>query len=176
MDWALPNWLSNSSEAGSAERFEQVYRETAGFVRSAVYLQGGEADLDDIVQETFVRVWKALPRFEGRSSIRTWVYRIAINTARQHWRAKGRRREWATDTPPEQSVQAADVETAELIRRSLARLPEDQREAFVLHYYEGLSLREIAQVVSCSEGTVKSRLHYGRKALQELLKDGGITW
>ena len=77
---------------------------------------------------------------------------------------------------PEQAVPATDVETSELIRQGLASLPQDQREAFVLHYYEGLPLKEIAQAVDSSEGTVKSRLHYGRKALQVFLKAGGIQW
>ena len=77
---------------------------------------------------------------------------------------------------PDQAVAAADVETAELIRQGLQALPQDQREAFVLHYYEGLSLKEIAQAVDSNEGTVKSRLFYGRKALQAFLKAGGLQW
>jgi RNA polymerase sigma-70 factor (ECF subfamily) len=132
MDWALPNLLGGKSETGESERCEQVYRETAGFVRSAVYLMGGEQDLDDIVQETFVKVWKNLSRFEGRSSIRTWVYRIAVNTARQHWRGRSRRKESPVERMPEQAAPPVDVETRELIRRGLANLPEEQREVCVL--------------------------------------------
>ncbi len=179
MDWALPFAKTGQDETCKDERFEQVYRETADLVRSAIFLLGGEQDLDDIIQETFVKIWSGLDRFEGRSSLKTWAYRIAVNTSRQHWRAHSRRLsqlQKPVEHLPEPTYTAPEVDLKILIQLGLGKLNIDQREVFVLHYYEDLPLREIAEVCGVPEGTVKSRLYYARKAMQEFLRTQGVKW
>jgi RNA polymerase sigma-70 factor (ECF subfamily) len=103
----------------------------------------GTDHLDDIVQDCFIKVWKNLDHFESRSSLKSWVYRIAVNTAKDHWRKRARSKERAVERFPEKGVAPVDVETRELVRRALLDLSVEQRETVVLHYYEGLSVEEI---------------------------------
>jgi RNA polymerase sigma-70 factor, ECF subfamily len=143
-------------------------------------------DVDDVVQELFVRAWKGLPTFRGDAQFSTWLYRIAVNTALKH---RSRRRDENTvslsaeeltggidsltagasgaDGDPFLSAQRKEQE--ELVRRAVLGLPEKQRAVVVLHYFEGRSCEEISQIVNCSVGTVWSRLHYACKRLKETL-------
>jgi RNA polymerase sigma-70 factor (ECF subfamily) len=141
-------------------------------------------DVDDVVQELFVRAWKGLPRFRGDAQFSTWLYRIAVNTAIKH---RGRRRdENAVSLSAEELTGgleslASDPTSAEggdpflsaqrreqeaLVRRAVMALPEKQRAVVVLHYFEGHSCEEIGEIVGCSVGTVWSRLHYACKRLK----------
>ena len=144
-------------------------------------------DVDDVVQELFVRAWKGLPRFRGDAQLSTWLYRIAVNTAIKH---RGRRRdENAVSLSAEELTGgleslASDPTSAEggdpflsaqrreqeaLVRRAVMALPEKQRAVVVLHYFEGHSCEEIGEIVGCSVGTVWSRLHYACKRLKGTL-------
>lgn len=148
-------------------------------------LLGNREDALDAVQDAFVKVYRSLNRFKGESSFYTWLYRITVNSAIDLGRKHGRREEVefreeiepdeekgefpvapASENPAESLMQK---ETGELIERAIEQLPPDQRTAIVLREIEGLSYKEIARVMGCSEGTVMSRLHYGRKKLQEML-------
>lgn len=147
-------------------------------------------DVDDILQELFIRAWRGLPRFRGDAQFSTWIYRIAVNTAIKH---RSRRKSEAVvslstedmargidsleapaDAPaslggdPFLAVQRGEKEM--LVREAVRSLPEKQRSVVVLHYFEGRSCEEISQIVGCSLGTVWSRLHYACKRLRGVLE------
>ena len=140
-------------------------------------------DVDDVVQELFVRAWKGLPRFRGDAQFSTWLYRIAVNTAIKY--RTRRRDENAMQVSTEDLAGGLDSlaggpggegedpllsaerkEREALVRRAVLSLPEKQRAVVVLHYFEGRSCEEISQIVECSVGTVWSRLHYACKRLK----------
>ena len=140
-------------------------------------------DVDDIVQELFLRAWRGLPRFRGESQFSTWLYRIAVNTAIKHkQRSKPElyqalptedtgggleELQASEETNPESLAQRG--EQNKLLREAVMRLPEKQRIVVQLHYFDGKSCEEISQIVGCSVGTVWSRLHYACKRLRSVL-------
>lgn len=139
----------------------------------------------DVTQETFLKAYRALPRFRGDSAFYTWIYRIAINTAKNHLVSLTRR-------PREVDIENADGEPIgldelqrsldtpehllltdeirETILEAMRRLPDDLREAITLREVDGLSYDEIAQVMDCSIGTVRSRIFRAREAIDERLR------
>lgn len=148
-----------------------------------------EADAWDLSQEVFIKAWQALPRFEAKARFSTWLYRIAHNVV-YDWTRKRRiqsvgelndgifERERidpaSLTTPaggesPDQTL--VQGELRDKIAAALAKLSEDHREVVLLKDVQGLSYKEIADVMSCSLGTVMSRLYYARQKLQTLLKD-----
>jgi RNA polymerase sigma-70 factor (ECF subfamily) len=150
-------------------------------------------DVDDIVQELFIRAWKGLPRFRGDAQFSTWLYRIAVNTALKH-RSRHRNETALSvsteemtggeeslvtprDAPAHQGgdpfvvVVAREQEAA--VRKAVLALPVKQRVVVALHYFEGHSCEEISQILECSVGTVWSRLHYACKRLKVLLEKNG---
>ena len=149
-------------------------------------LLGNREDALDAVQEAFVKAYGSLGRFKGESSLYTWLYRITVNAAVDLGRKKSRREEveFREEIEPDEekgtypvapasgnpAEQLMTKELGELIENALQELPTEQRTAIVLREIEGLSYKEIATVMRCSEGTVMSRLHYGRKKLQEVLE------
>ena len=142
-------------------------------------------EIDDVVQESFIKAYRALPRFRGDSAFYTWVYRIAINTAKNHLVARSRR-------PPDVDVEVSDaefIESADQLRDSespesaLARdqlertiddairaLPEDLRSAVTLREFDGLSYEQIAAIMECPVGTVRSRIFRAREAIDKRIK------
>lgn len=139
-------------------------------------------DVEDVTQEAFIKAFKALPRFRGESAFYTWLYRIAINTAKNHLVARGRR-------PPGVDVDVEDAEFmdgADLLKESespeaaLARdelsaaidqaigeLPDDLRSAVTLREFDGLSYEQIAQIMDCPVGTVRSRIFRARESIDK---------
>jgi len=140
----------------------------------------------DVSQEAFIKAYRALPKFRGESAFYTWIYRIAVNTAKNHLVARGRR-------PPGSDVDVADAEfydggvvlheisTPEnqlmtdqleaLVYQALSDLPDDLRTAVTLREFDGLSYEEIAEVMDCPVGTVRSRIFRGREAIDSRIKD-----
>jgi len=136
----------------------------------------------DITQEAFIKAYRALPRFRGDSAFYTWMYRIAVNTAKNHLAAQRRRpmdieldlqdpeqyelhaRLKETDTP--EGVTLSN-ELLEIVERAIAALPEDLRTAIVLRELEGMSYEEIAQAMECPVGTVRSRIFRARDAISK---------
>jgi RNA polymerase sigma-70 factor (ECF subfamily) len=134
----------------------------------------------DVAQEAFIKAYRALPNFRGDSAFYTWLYRIAINTAKNYLVARGRR-------PPDTDIDADDAQYFEsdsdlrqienpenalyrdelqrVINQVLDRLPEDLRVALTLREFEGLSYEEIAKVMDCPVGTVRSRIFRAREAI-----------
>jgi len=143
---------------------------------------GAGADAEDLAQETFLKAFAAIDRFDGRSALFTWLYRIAINTARD-WHDHRRRRPAvslegedgplvdpvAPDRSPEQAAVAGEERAA--VRRALARLPEPFRSTLVLREMEGLSYEAIAEALDVSIGTVESRIFRARCKLRVLLEE-----
>lgn len=144
-----------------------------------------QSEVLDVAQETFIKAYRAMPSFRGDSAFYTWLYRIAINTAKNHLVAQGRR-------PPDADIDATEAEQFDgqsalkeyaspervLLRDEIERvifeaieeLPEDLRTAITLRELEGMSYEEIAQTMSCPIGTVRSRIFRAREAIDNKLR------
>ena len=149
------------------------------FVRDA-------AEVEDVTQEAFVKAYRALPTFRGESAFYTWLYRIGINTAKNYLLALKRRAPTSTQfnvdeaegfdeaellqevSTPENELMSKQV--VEVVNSSLQQLPDDLRTALTLREIEGLSYEEIADVMDCPIGTVRSRIFRAREAIAEKLR------
>lgn len=143
------------------------------------------SEVYDVAQEAFIKAYRALPNFRGDSAFYTWLYRIAINTAKNYLVAQGRRppktdidiedaeqyggndalREYET---PEGMMQRSEIE--QVVVETMEKLPEDLRTAIILRELEGFSYEEIAQAMGCPVGTVRSRIFRAREAIQKQLE------
>ena len=144
-----------------------------------------QSDVPDVVQEAFIKAYRALPNFRGDSAFYTWLYRIAINTAKNHLVAAGRRPlevdlenedgdaldldELQKDVATPEHLLLTD-EIRETVRKTVAGLPDDLRVAITLREAEGMSYDEIAQAMDCPIGTVRSRIFRAREAVDAELK------
>jgi RNA polymerase sigma-70 factor (ECF subfamily) len=150
--------------------------------RAALVMTGNVWEADDLAQETFLQALRSWRRFAGQSRVETWLYAILINQRRRRLRTRQRAERrllrwlhWAW-TPPELEKPERGMELDEWrqsVWRHVAELPEAQRHAMVLRYSEELTHDEIAQVLGCPVGTVKSRLHHALAALRRKLNDEG---
>ena len=144
-----------------------------------------QSDVPDVVQEAFIKAYRALPNFRGESAFYTWLYRIAINTAKNHLVAQSRKNpansidvqdaedygasEWLKEfASPEREALASELEAT--IHQAMGDLPSDLREAVTLREIEGLSYEDIAAVMDCPIGTVRSRIFRAREAIDSRLK------
>lgn len=172
--------------AGETAAFDRLVRERSGEVYALLYrLTEDPEEARDLAQETFLRVFQSIDRFRGDADLKTWIYRIALNQARNRWRWWRRRRRDATvsldadngsDAPPlnallrdagvspEQETLMREREA--VLRRALMALGRSYREVVVLRDVEGLTYEEIATTLEISVGTVKSRLSRGRQELR----------
>jgi RNA polymerase sigma-70 factor (ECF subfamily) len=158
--------LVRAAQDGEVDAFEELVRRYQTPVyRVAFRMLGSRADAQDAAQETFVRAWRALPRFRRDSTISTWLYRIV--TRRCLDRLAARR---VTDTLDEVEIEAGSdpaqaAEQRERLRavtRAIAALPAEQRAALVLREFEGLSYQEVAEVLGTSLPAIKGRIHRAR--------------
>jgi len=166
------------------QAFDELYRLTREDVaRTLFHLLGARSDLDDLVQETYLRLLKAVKGFRGDSQFRTFLYRVCANVALMHLRWWRRRREDLMDAMPETACDAKDPEAAaqeaessRLVQRALQRLSAKKRIVFVYHELCGMGPEEIAHAVDASYNTVRSRLFHARleftQAMRELLEEG----
>ncbi|HPU33530.1 MAG TPA: sigma-70 family RNA polymerase sigma factor [Phycisphaerae bacterium] len=124
----------------------------------------------DLTQDTYIRVFQNLDRFEGASSLSTWIYRIAVNEAQQYFRRRKRHDELLREELPRPAeAETGEQETTALridVRAALERLPEEERTLIVLRYFEGLDYARIAEVVGKPAGTVASGLNRARRMLE----------
>jgi RNA polymerase sigma-70 factor (ECF subfamily) len=134
-----------------------------------------EADAVDLSQKTLVNAFRNIRSFNRRSNLKTWLYRIAINVCRNHFRDDPRRREvniegmvFVDQMNPLDHV--ISQEERMCLSLALNELPEKQRHTVILKVYQGLTYREIAEITGCSEGTVKANFHFGVKKLREILR------
>ena len=176
---------------GEAAAYERLVAEQSGDVYALLFrLTNDPEEARDLTQETFLRAFQSINRFRGDSTLKTWIYRIAINQARNRWRWWRRRRRDATvsldatddqrETPlaatlpnahslnPEQETLAREREGQ--LRDALLGLRQSYREAVVLRDVEGFSYEEIAAALQISIGTVKSRISRGRLELRKKLE------
>lgn len=144
------------------------------------------AEVEDVAQEAFIKAYRALPAFRGDSAFYTWLYRIGINTAKNHLVATGRRAPTTTEVEAEdaegmdEGEQLRDINTPEsvLLSKEIATtvnaamdgLPEELRTAIQLREIEGMSYEDIAKIMDCPIGTVRSRIFRAREAIAEKLK------
>ena len=147
----------------------QIFDEHARYIwRTLRHLGIPEADTPDLCQEVFVTVHRRLSSFEGRSSLRTWLYGICIRVASEHRRRPHVRRETPLSEPPigfsEQHDMGPDsaLEQRSAVQRLLAVLDEDKRQVVVLYEIEGFSMKEVAEIIQCPLQTAYSRLHAAR--------------
>ena len=139
-------------------------------------------EVADVVQEAFIKAYRALPKFRGESQFYTWLYRIAVNTAKNYLVSRSRRppgsdvdiddaeyysgSEYLKDLgTPENQLFRDELES--VIVKSIAELPEDLRTAVTLREYEGLSYEEIADIMACPVGTVRSRIFRARESIEK---------
>ncbi len=144
------------------------------------------AEVEDVCQEAFIKAYRALPSFRGDSAFYTWLYRIGINTAKNYLVAMGRRAPTSTEFDTEEAEsfedadQLRDINTPEslmmtrqigdTVNESMAQLPEDLRTAITLREIEGMSYEDIAVIMNCPIGTVRSRIFRAREAISEKLR------
>jgi RNA polymerase sigma-70 factor, ECF subfamily len=144
------------------------------------------AEVEDVTQEAFIKAYRALPSFRGDSAFYTWLYRIAINTAKNYLVALGRRAPTSTEFNHEDAENFEEAEAlrdsstpeselhgkqiAETVNRAMDALPEDLRKAITLREIEGLSYEEIANLMNCPIGTVRSRIFRAREAIAAELR------
>lgn len=143
------------------------------------------AEINDVAQDAFIKAYRALPNFRGESAFYTWLYRIAINTAKNYLTAKGRR-------PPASDIDSQEAESygvgvalrenasperllmrdqlKEVIFNTIEELPDDLKTAITLRELEGMSYEEIAESMDCPVGTVRSRIFRAREAIDEKMK------
>jgi RNA polymerase sigma-70 factor (ECF subfamily) len=151
------------------------------------------AEVEDVTQEAFIKAYRALPAFRGDSAFYTWLYRIGVNTAKNYLMAAGRRAPTSTEVEAEEAEgyeegeQLRDINTPEslllskeigaTVNATIEELPEELRTAIQLRELEGMSYEDIARIMDCPIGTVRSRIFRAREAiaerLQPLLDTGG---
>ncbi len=169
--------LVERAQAGDRDAFEMLVRQKVDAVyRTAYAILGSEADAQDATQETFIAAWRSLPRLREPDKFPAWLGRITTNACRMSLRHRRSVREipmgpddhasGASYAPPDGSVAEAQA-----FDRAFERLPVEQRALLVAHHLEGRSLADIAQELEVPVGTVKSRLHTARAALERSLED-----
>ena len=193
-DWASAlSWgrdeseLVNELQAGSETAFDWLVTHYHGPVHNLILsMLGDVADAADGTQEVFLKAFRGIRDFRQGSSLKTWLYRIAIREALNHkrWFKRHNQKNVSIDAEPEEGHSAIEIEdlgatpfeqlaALEIrvaVHRALQEIPEVFRGAVILRDLEGLSYEEVAEVLECSVGTVKSRILRGRRALRELLE------
>ncbi|MDA0830684.1 MAG: RNA polymerase sigma factor RpoE [Proteobacteria bacterium] len=157
----------------------RVSRLVSRFIRS-------EAEVEDVVQDSFIKAYKALANFRGDSAFYTWLYRIAVNTAKNYLVAASKRpislsqfeknddddfeedRFISNSTTPESELITKQI--AETVNKTIDELPADLREAIMLREIEGMSYEDIAEAMECPIGTVRSRIFRAREAISQKIK------
>lgn len=144
-------------------------------LRTLYLMTRDEKEAEDIVQETFIRVFKYIDSFKGDSSLYTWIYRISQNIAKDKLVSQ-------TITIPYEDIEISsenieeilvDKINREILKKELNELNFIYKQVIILFYYEDLSIKEISQILEEKEGTIKSRLSRGRNLLKKALREGG---
>jgi len=174
--------LVERAQRGDKHAFELlVAKYQRKLVRLISRIVRDPAEVEDVAQEAFIKAYRALPQFRGESAFYTWLYRIAVNTAKNFLVAQGRRAPTSTEKDAEEAEtfedagQLRDINTPEsiLMSRQVAmtvnaamdKLPQELRTAITLREVEGMSYDEIAELMGCPIGTVRSRIFRAREAI-----------
>jgi RNA polymerase sigma factor RpoE len=179
--------LVGRAQQGDKHAFELLvskYQRKLGRLLSRFIRDAGE--VEDVTQEAFIKAYRALPTFRGDSAFYTWLYRIGINTAKNYLAASGRRAPTSTNYDAEEADafedgdQLRDLNTpenllmskqiAQSVNQSMDRLPEELKAAIMLREIEGMSYEDIAKIMGCPIGTVRSRIFRAREAISEQLR------
>ncbi len=180
----------------SPENFEALVREHQGMVfRTLTRMTGAGAHVEDLAQEAFLRLYRALPEFRGDASVSTYLYRIVVNLAQDEWKRRRKDREYIRQAPeafagedeadawlenmpgaewdehartPEQRFSDAEVKLA--VDEALLELPENERAVLVLYHQEECTYDAISEALGMPINTVRTHLHRGRKRLSELVR------
>jgi RNA polymerase sigma-70 factor (ECF subfamily) len=186
-DREVDQQLVERAQRGDKQAFEllvskyqrKLARLLSRFIRDAT-------EVEDVTQEAFIKAYRALPTFRGDSAFYTWLYRIGINTAKNYLVAMGRRAPTTTEIDSEEAESFEDGEqlrdlntpenemmsrqVAETVNQTLESLPEELRSAITLREIEGLSYEDIANIMNCPIGTVRSRIFRAREAIAAKLR------
>lgn len=174
-------------QRGDKKAFELlVSKYQRKLLRLVMRLVHDHAEAEDVVQEAFIKAYRALANFRGDSAFYTWLYRIGINTAKNHLVTQGRRAPTSTDADIDAAETFADADglrdintpesllatkqIASTVNSAMSSLPEELRNAISLREIEGLSYEEIAELMLCPIGTVRSRIFRAREAIAEKLR------
>ncbi len=168
--------LARMAAGGDGAAFETlVQRHYGDCLRYAMRLLGSRHDAEEVVQDTFVRAHRSLPRYENRHRFRAWLFRILVNRCRSAAKTGARRLErmsaYARDHAAVEPPPGRDLDRLARIQRALLQLPVRQREAFLLKHVEGLSYDEMAALNGQRVSTLKMRVKRARDRLQVLLED-----
>jgi RNA polymerase sigma-70 factor (ECF subfamily) len=177
------------SRGGDLDSFNQlVVRWERPIYALAYRVIGREEDARDVVQETFLRAFRALNGFKGQAKFSSWLYRITLNLCRD-WIRRERRTpvaqapegvdliELAGEATPSESLEelVSRKELGQAVARAMSSLPEEQRTAIILKEYHGLTFQEIADLLDCPLSTVKTRLYQGLTVLRRQLEQAGVN-
>jgi RNA polymerase sigma-70 factor (ECF subfamily) len=164
---------------GDLLAFERLYSKyKRPLYQTALSITGDRGAAEEVVQDSFVRAYRAMSGIQATSSLAPWLHRIAVNLS-CNWASRNRRWLLALDgwldrlvapgPAPEREAERAELD--EIVRQALGALNSKQRAVIVLFYVQGFSLAELAYILDCPLGTVKSRLHYACKALRAKLRE-----
>ncbi|MGE0462417.1 MAG: RNA polymerase sigma factor [Vicinamibacterales bacterium] len=181
--------LVAKSVAGDADSFNQLILRWERPIYALAYrVIGRDEDARDVVQETFLRAFRALPGFKGQAKFSSWLYRIALNLCRDWIRRQKRTPvvaapegvdviELAAEQGPVESIEdlVARNQLSASVAVAMQKLPEEQRTAVILKEYHGLTFQEIADLQGCPLSTVKTRLYQGLSVLRRDLESQGMT-
>lgn len=160
---------------GEIGNFDALYERFAGLVRSVVFKLCRPDDSDDVVQEVFLKIWKGLLKFDRRSSLRTWVYRISYNVCVDQLRRNQNQGLVLTYQDELTGSPDTDMAKRDVVQKALGRLGSEHRAVLVLNVMEGLTIAEISAIMGIAQGTVKSRLHHARARIHEFLTAQGVS-
>jgi len=181
----LDEELVRRAQEGEQRAFDLLVLRHQSKVLQLVSRFVGEADAPDVAQDAFIKAYRALPNFKGQSAFYTWLYRIAINTAKNQLVSRKRRpqgqdidvqdaelyghtEQMSDIDTPESQLLTSEIQQA--VADAIAQLPDDLRQAITLRELEGLSYEEIAEAMDCPIGTVRSRIFRARAVVDEVLE------
>ena len=180
--------LIKKAHKGDVEAFEKIITEYQSIIYNIAFRFAGNAeDAADMSQEVFLKMFRNINSFQFKSKLSTWIYRVATNTCLDQVKRKNRNNpayslddgfedgdgsffsnEIADDSPtPDEVIEQAEMK--DVINQAISELPDDYRTVIILRDIQGLSYDEIAEIIECSVGTVKSRISRGRRNLREIL-------
>jgi RNA polymerase sigma factor (sigma-70 family) len=174
--------------SGDLAAYNRLVERYQGRIYGMVYnMTGNNSDAEDLVQEVFIKAFHNLQRFKGNASFYTWIYRIAVNHTLNFLKKRKRHRIYSLDdvdsgiendpdfielSDTSQPFREADIsELQKKLNEAIQQLSDKHRLAVVLHDIEGMPHEEIAKIMKCSEGTVRSRLFYARRQLRNYLQE-----
>lgn len=160
---------------GEARAMELLYHQYKRRVFGIIHRIVGPNDAEEVAQEVFVRIFRALGTFRGESALSTWIYRLTVNAALSYVAKRSRRNEVGDDAigaMPAEPTPQTDPGLRSRLEAALVALPAGYRAILVLHDIEGLSHEECAEILECRVGTCKSQLHKARARMRELLGPG----